>query len=144
MNIVQPPILINGKEYDWAEITVTLAGGAPLIGITAVDYEMKREIKNIYGQGAQPISQGYGNVTYTASINIKMSELVNLRSSAPNQDITQIPRFTVIVSFADTENAIVVNRLLNCKFTNDVVNAKQNDQSLDCKLDLNIAGIAYV
>ncbi|MGR3791563.1 DUF2586 family protein [Flavobacterium sp. TN-1] len=47
--------LINGREYGWADLAVTIAG-VPVMGITAIKYEEEQEKDNIYGAGRHQLS----------------------------------------------------------------------------------------
>ena len=53
--------LINGKSYEWADIVVNVLG-LPIVGITAIDYEEKQGMENIYGAGRFTVSSGYWKV----------------------------------------------------------------------------------
>ncbi len=45
--------LINGILCSWADIKVAIAG-VLLTGITAIDYEDKQVVENVYGAGGEP------------------------------------------------------------------------------------------
>lgn len=149
MNLFPVPSLINGHSYEWADIQLSIAGNTPIYGITSIDYSMKREGKNVYGAGDQPVSRGYGSVVYEGSITIKMEEMVAIRSIAPaafpggGSDITRIPEFTIVVAFLDSQNAVVVNTLNSVKFLADDFKAKQGETSLDFTIPLLIGSITY-
>ena len=143
MQLVPIPSLINGHSYEWSDIQLSIAGAAPIFGITSIEYASKRASKNVYGAGSQPVSRGYGAVEYTGAITIKMEEITPLRAIAPFGDITQIPNFTIVVSFLDAENVIVVNTLNNVHFLTDDFQSKQGDTSVDFKVDLLVGSINY-
>ena len=65
--------LINGRAYDWSMIEINFgfaSSSEAIYGIKAVKWERKRKVESNYGIGSQPISRGYGNWTYTASIEL--------------------------------------------------------------------------
>ena len=53
--------LINGHEYGWADIAVSIAG--PIVtGITGIEYDDDQEVVNVYGAGRYPVSRGKGRI----------------------------------------------------------------------------------
>jgi hypothetical protein len=132
---------INGTSYSWSDIQLSIAGGIPVVGITAINYADKREVTPVYGAGSEIISYGYGNHTFEASITMKFEEVKSIVAVAPNGDLTQIPDFTITIAFLDTNLQIVTHKLMYVRFLNNVTDVKQNDTSIDVKLDLIIASI---
>ena len=143
MQLIPIPSLINGHSYEWSDIQLSIAGAAPIYGITDINYSSKRLGKNVYGAGSQPVSRGYGAVEYAGSITIKMEEMTPLRAIAPFGDVSQIPEFTIIVAFLDSQNNIVVNTLNSVKFLTDDFKTKQGDTSIDFTIELLIGSITY-
>ena len=141
MQLVPISPRINGHSYEWADIQLSIAGSVPVIGITEISFSYARDIKNIYGAGSEPVSVGYGAKTYDASITLLMEEVENLISIAPNSDLTQIPTFTITVSWLDSENAIVTRKLKNVKFMNYDLKTKQGDTSTPITMKLIYAGL---
>jgi hypothetical protein len=135
--------LINGHSYEWADIVLSIAGGIPVQGITSITYGFTRNIQNVYGAGSEPVSRGYGSKEYSASITLKLEEVQPLVLVAPFGDLSQIPTFVISIQWLDTENLIIGNKLLNCKFMNYSIDTKAGDTSTDVKLDIVFAGIAY-
>lgn len=99
---------INGYEYDWNNIEVTLLG-IPVVGITKIDYDFAQDMKPNYGWGPQPISYSYGRVTYTASIELYLSTWNEIIAAAPFNDPCQIPPFTMSVSYGNFHQSTVVS-----------------------------------
>ena len=143
MQLVPIPALINGYSYGWSDIQLSVAGGTPIYGITAIEYSTKRKIENVYGAGSAPVSRGYGNVEYVGSITIKLEELIPLRAVAPFGDITQIPEFTITIAYLDQNLNIIINTLNNVQFMADDLKTKQNDTSMDFTIPLCIGSITY-
>lgn len=141
MQAIPVPIRINGHSREWADIQLSIAGGLPMVGITEINYSYTRNIQNIYGAGSEPVSVGYGAKAYDGSITLKMEEVDNLLAIAPNKDLTQIPSFSISVSWLDTENNIKVDVLKNVKFGNYEVKTKAGDTSTDVNIKLIFAGI---
>lgn len=135
--------LINGINYSWGNIKLILFG-IPVIGITKIDYARTQKKENNYGFGYEPISRGYGNIEYTASIEIYQDELKRIIASAPNADILSIAPFDIQVVWQSATGVINTDILRMCEFTNDAVTASQGDTKMLVTLDLVIAGVDHL
>lgn len=144
MQLTPVPILINGVSYHWADIQLSIAGSVPIAGITEINYGFTRKVENVYGAGSEPVTRGYGNKEYTASITMKLEEVQNLVNVASGGDITLIPTFNITVAWLDDELVTITNILRNCKFTNFDIKTKQNDTSTDITLNLVYAGLQQI
>src|ERR1700743_92 len=96
--------LINGVNYSWANISLILFGN-PVIGITNITYRKKQKKDNNYGFGTEPVSRGYGNSEYEASITLYQDEWRKIVTTPPNNDPTLIPMFNISVVFGGTSVA---------------------------------------
>jgi hypothetical protein len=134
--------LINGVNYSWGNVKLILFG-LPVVGITKISYGKEQVKDNNYGFGYEPISRGYGNITYTAEIEIYQDELKRLIASAPNRDILSIAPFDIQVIFAGSNAQINTDVLQMCEFTKDSVEAAQGDSKLLVTIPIVIAGIDH-
>jgi len=134
--------LINGINYSWGNIRLILFG-VPIVGITKISYKIKQKKENNYGMGYEPISRGYGNKEYEASIEIYTDELKNIIAAAPNREIMEIPPFDIIVQFEDPATGILLTQdiLRMCEFTENGLDSAQNDTKLLVTLPLVVASI---
>ena len=134
--------LINGINYSWGNIKLILFG-VPVIGITKIEYKRSQKKENNYGIGFEPISRGYGNVTYEASIEIYQDEWKRIIASSPNNDPLSIAPFDIQVVYAGSNAQIKVDTLQMCEFLEDGLVANQDDTKLLVTLPLVIAGIVH-
>jgi hypothetical protein len=133
--------LINGINYSWANVKVILFG-VPVVGITKIEYKTKQKKENQYGAGYEPISRGYGNKEYEGSIEIYSDELKRIIASAPNNDLMQIPPFTISVLFESGAGLLITEDVLSlCEFTEEGLSASQGDTKLLVSLPLVIGQI---
>lgn len=122
--------------------SVTDAGGESgvLIDCTAINYETQRKSEDIYGLGGQPRSRGFGNVTYTANIELPYATQVNLRNMSENGTLLGLGNFDLIVSFcndlAQDMNPETVT-LKDCFFSEGGMDAKQDDTSITRSFNLH-------
>ena len=134
--------LINGINYSWANVKVILFG-VPVVGITKIEYKIKQKKENQYGAGYEPISRGYGNKEYEGSIEIYSDELKRIISSAPNNDLMQIPPFKISVLFESGAGLLITEDVLSmCEFTEEGLSASQGDTKLLVSLPLVIGQIS--
>ena len=129
MSIIIPP-LINGKSYEWADITCNILG-LPTIGITSIEYDVKQNMENIYAAGNSPVSRGYGKFEPTAKITLLMEEVENITAVAPNGVIQYIPEFDIIVSYLDAALVTRTHKLRKCRFMNNPRSSKTGDTSIN-------------
>ena len=71
--------LIKGKRVDWSsvELSLKLNDGAPVSpgrGITGLDWNISRSGAYVYGQGAKPVGQTRGQMSYSASVTLLKEE----------------------------------------------------------------------
>lgn len=132
--------LINGINYSWANITLTLFG-VPVVGITKIEYKRKQKKENNYGAGSQPVSRGYGNYEYEGSIEIYTDELKRIIAAAPKRDLLAIPPFDIQVTFSGTGVLAEKDVLRSCEFTEEGLSASQGDTKLMVSLPLIIGSI---
>lgn len=133
--------LINGTNYSWPAIKLVLFG-VPVVGITKIDYKTKQKKENNYGQGAQPISRGYGNVECEGSIEIYTEEWKRIIAASPGRDPLAIPPFDIQVLYGS--NAVAPDQkdvLRFVEFMENPLSASQGDTKLVVTIPLIIAAI---
>jgi hypothetical protein len=135
--------LINGKAYEYADITCIILG-VPIVGITAIEYGEEANTENIYATGRYPVSRGYGQVTPSAKVTILMNEVMNIVSAAPNGRVHDIPEFDIIVTYTDANLIPVTHKIRNCRFKNNMISSASGDTSIAIPLDLIVSHIEFV
>lgn len=138
------PPLINGKSYEFADITLSIMG-TTIAGVTAISFsESMDEMQGVTGAGRDFVSYTNGKLKKEGSITLKYEEVANIEDVAPNGKLYDIPLFPITVTFTD---ATLVTRsyLITAKFKGlklDVDDGKQT--GVDVKLDLFVASIKKV
>lgn len=135
MSIINGVPMINGVAHSWGDIVLTIAG-VPITGISAIDYGDEQEIKNNYGAGRHPVSRGYGRITPSAKITLKMDEVVAIQRQALNGRLQNIAPFDIGVSYLPESGNIVHDTIRNCSFSKNQRNWKEGDTDQDVELDL--------
>lgn len=97
--------VINNVAYSWSMITLASTalgideGSTTLEGVSGIKWNKTRKIESNYRLGGKPVSRGFGNLTYTASITMDYATQQALRSTYGS--LMDIGEFDLIVSFAN-------------------------------------------
>lgn len=135
-----PTPLINGINYSWANVSLTLFG-VPVTGITKIDYKRKQTKENNYGAGSQPVSRGYGNYEYEGSIELYLDEWKRIVAASPNRDPLLIAPFDIQVVFGGTGVAVDKDVLRSVEFMEDPLTTSQGDTKIVVAIPLIIGAI---
>lgn len=127
--------LINGEEYAWGDIKVCI-NGVPVTGITAISYGDKQDKQNNYGAGRHPVSRSRGRITPEAKITLYMSEVVAICRNSPTGRLQDIAPFDIEVAYMPPNGVIVVDRICDCEFTENVRDWKEGDMNQQVELPL--------
>ena len=139
--------IVNNVAYSWAMIELTapaLTGSSTansliLQGVTGIKWNRKWNVKTNYGLGGKPVNRGFGNWEYTASITLDYNAQVQLRNLRGS--LTALGEFDLIISFAnefETEDWTTETvTLKGCLFTEDGMEAAQDDTNITKEFDLN-------
>ena len=132
--------LINGIGYSWANISFVLFG-VPITQITKISYSRKQKKENNYGAGTDPVSRGYGNKEYEASIEMYTDQWLQIIALANGNDPLNIPPFDIPVIFAIDGQSPIRDILRSCEFTEDPFTGSQGDTKLMVTIPLIVASI---
>lgn len=139
--------IVNNVAYSWAMIELTapaLTGSGSanptiLQGVSGIKWNIKRNVKTNYGLGGEPVNRGFGNREYTASITMDYNTQVQLR--ALRGSLMALGEFDLVVSWANelgtddwTTETVT---LKGCLFTEDGMEANQDDTNITKEFDLN-------
>lgn len=135
--------LINGIEYSWADVVLTIAG-IPVTGITGIEYDDDQEVVNNYGAGRHPVSRSKGRITPSAKITLYASEVAALQKKTVNGRLQDLGAFDVIVSYIPEESGMVMtDKIRNCQFKSNKRNVSEGDTSIKVDLDLVVGHIEW-
>lgn len=133
-------IFVNGKNYDWGNIAITMFGGL-ITMITKIDYSRKRDTVNNYGIGQEPVSFGNKNFVYSGSFSMYLDQLNQIKKAAPFGDMLRIPPFTVKMILSGDGVTYFTVKINNCRFTENNFNSSQNDSSMVISVPFVYAGL---
>ncbi len=137
--------MINGNEYSWEDVKVIIPGNPiPVQGIVEINYNTKKEHKNIYGKGDEPVAMGRGKKEFSGDITLLQSELEGLQSTLPpGKDITNLPAGIITMAYAPEGGKATVDQLLFVRFTEIPKGMKTGDANMEIKIPIAIGKILY-
>lgn len=134
--------LINGVNYAWSNVSLILFGAVP-VGIVKISYKRKQKKENNYGLNNKPISRGYGNYEFEASIELYQDEWQQIIANSPNNDPFSIPPFDIPIVFEGQNLEPVQHTLRSCEFMEDGFEGSQGDTRLMVTVPLIVGDIEY-
>lgn len=134
--------LINGKAYDYTQISIAILGGV-IYGVTDISYTEEQEKTNNFGTGNRPVSRGQGAIDASGSMTISMNDVEALREVSPNRSLLQLPAFDIVVVFGNSQ-AVRKHVLKNVEFTNDGVETSQGDTDIARTFDLVLSHVEFL
>lgn len=131
---------INGKAYDWSDVTVKFPGLN--LQVKEISYDDERETEEVYGTGAMPRGYGTGNYKASGKISMLRDDYEELLAYCKAQKIAfygiEIP--SIVVSYANEGERTVIDELKQVKPVKRNHKAAQGDKSLSVDIDLMILG----
>lgn len=144
---------INNVAYSWSMIELVSnalgagEGSTVLNGVSAIKWNVEHKIETNYGLGGKPVTRGFGNTTYAASITMDYNTQQLLRGTYGS--LIEIGEFDLIISFANEMgvddsawNTHTVT-LKGCIFNEDGMEVSQDDTNITKEFDLNPFAIEY-
>lgn len=129
----------NSKQYAWSSVKLFMFGRF-ITGLRGIEYGVKKEKEPVYGAGDEPLSLQPGNKSYEGSLTLLQSELEAISAAAKKlgfADVTDLPGFTITVSYGNAGQAISTDTLKGVEFTEEKKGMKQGDKFME--IDLPIA-----
>lgn len=137
--------VINNVAYSWSLITLSSTalaideGSTVLEGVSGIKWSKKRKIESNYGLGGKPVSRGFGNIVYTASMSMDYGTQQLLRSTYGS--LQDIGEFDLVISFANPlgsdDWATSTITLKGCIFDEDGFESQQDDVNIVKEFDLH-------
>lgn len=135
--------LVNGEGYTHASLTISLLGNPFVAGFKAISYDTQRDKQNSHGANGEPVERTRGRKNYTGSISLTQKEVMRIREAAGGKSLTEIPMFSIAISFANGVDPIKTDVLEAVEFTNNPTGSQDGDTEMVVQLSLVIGGIQY-
>lgn len=131
---------INGKAYDWSDVSVKFPGLN--IQVKEISYDDERETEEVYGTGAMPRGYGTGNYKASGKVSMLRDDYDELLAYCRAKNIAfygiEIPN--IVVSYANEGERTMIDELKRVKFVKRSNKVTQGDKSLSVDIDLMILG----
>lgn len=126
--------IINGREYEWADVTV-IGAGRDIIGVLGVEYSEKQEKELLYGKGNKATGIQKGNKSCEGSLKVRQSELEELEDLSASHSILDL-QINLAVSYGDpgTGTPMRTDKLYNVQFTEQKKGINQGDKKQEIDL----------
>ena len=118
---------INGNLYDWESIEIELPSGIT-VGMTEINYSDERGVEARYGKGSVPRGYGLKNYAASGSGTLDKDEYERLRSALGGSLYTKTP-WVIVVSYANYDQAAIVDIIKGVMITKQDTSVKQNDDN---------------
>jgi len=125
--------LINGREYEWADLTLILAG-RDVTGFRGIEYSGKQDKEHLYGKGNRPMSVQKGNISYEGTLTVTQSELETLRLLGRGSILSL--NLNAVVCYGNPANGdvMITDKLFGIQFTEEVKSIQQGDKFMEVQL----------
>lgn len=129
---------INGKAYDWSDVTVDLPGLE--IQVQEVTYSDELEKELVYGRGNRPRGYGTGNYKSDAKITLLQEDFNDLKAycKKKRKKLYKLVIPKILVSYADDDSPTVTDELNTVTITKTSNKVAQGDKSIKVELDLMV------
>ena len=130
--------IINGKSYDWSDVSVKLPGLD--LEVQEISYDDELEKEAVYGKGNRPRGYGTGNYKSEGKLSLLKDDFDDLVAYCKRRDVSLyklvIPK--IIVSYANETSKTKTDELDTVTFTKVSQKNAQGDKSLKVDIDFII------
>lgn len=131
-------MIINGKVYDWGDVSVKLPGFEPEVQEISYNDELEKEVA--YGKGQKPRGYGEGNYKAEGKLTMLKDDFDDLVNYCKAQGVTLyklvVPK--IVVSYANAMQKTKTDVLNTVTFTKVSHKDAQGDKSLKVDIDFII------
>lgn len=119
--------MVNTREYEWADVTVVLAGRL-VTGLRGVKYSAKQEKELLHAKGNNPHSIQRGNKTYDGEVTLLQSEYEALKQASGGDILDASIDIVAAYGNPSAGDVITTDMLVGVEFTEDNTEWKQGDK----------------
>lgn len=133
--------MINGKAYDWSDVTITLPYGTA-IDIRDISYDDELDVGVLYGKGAKATRYGTGNYKAEGKMTVTKEEFEKMLAYAKKQGkaLYGLDPFPITVGFANDGEPVTTDELKQCKLNKTGNKSSQGSKEHTVDLSFIIIG----
>ncbi|MDR0814762.1 MAG: hypothetical protein LBN37_03305 [Bacteroidales bacterium] len=135
-------VSINGREYEFADITVMM-GGRDIQGLRGINYKTSQEKEALYGKGNRAMSIQKGNIANEGELIVTQSELETMRASGGGSILGLSLNAVVAYGNPAQGDMMITDRLFGIQFTEESKEFKQGDKFAEITLPFVCLDIQY-
>lgn len=125
--------LIQGREYEWADLTL-IAGGKDLTGIRGVSWKKKIEREHLHAKGRNANSVQSGNITVDGEVTVLQSTFIGLQKSGGGSILGLNIDMMLAYGNPSAGDPMETKRIVGVRFTEEMEEWKQGDKFTEIKL----------
>ncbi|AZI53902.1 hypothetical protein EIB75_10640 [Epilithonimonas vandammei] len=125
--------LINGREYEWADLTL-IAGGRDMVEFRGFTWKRKIEREGVYAKGREANSIQSGNIAVEGEI-VALKSGYDKLANAGGGTILSL-NIDLMLSYGNPSegNAMTTKRISGVRFTEEGEEWKQGDKFAEIKM----------
>lgn len=127
--------MINGKAYDWEDISVVLPTG-DVVHFSSIEYSDSQEHRAVYGKGTKPRAYSRGNYEAEWSVTMRREEFNKLTALAAAGGIAvrELGPFPITVSYANVDQGTTTDVLPVCLIDEISSGGEQEAEQIDVEI----------
>lgn len=133
---------INGREYEWGDITLIL-GGRDIVRFRSIKYSEEIEREHLYGKGRDPISIQSGNKGFKGEIKLLQSEYETLIKAGKGSVLSLCLDALACYGNPSTGDNMITDRIESLRFTEGTKEFNQGDKFAEITLPFLALNIKY-
>jgi hypothetical protein len=134
--------VINGRQYEFADLTLFLAG-RDVTGFRGIKYTSKQEKEVLYGKGNRGLSIQKGNIAHEGELTVTQSELETLKALGGGSVLGLNLNAVVVYGNPAKGDMMITDKLYGIQFTEEGKEFKQGDKWADIALPFLCLNIEY-
>ena len=125
--------LINGREYEWADLTV-IAGGSDMIEMRGISWKRKIEREGVFAKARKANAIQSGNISVDGELTLLKSGADKLMKAGGGTVLSL--NIDLMLSYGNPSegNAMTTKRITGVRFTEEGEDWKQGDKFTEVKL----------
>lgn len=125
--------IINGREYEFADLTLILAG-RDVTGFRGIKYSTKQEKEPVYGKGNNALSIQKGNKSHDGEITLTQSEYETLVLLGGGSVLNLNLNAVLAYGNPSAGDTLIYDAIYGIQFTEESKEFKQGDKFAEIKL----------
>lgn len=124
---------INGREYEWGDLTLIL-GGRDMVRFRSIKYTRKVEREAVFAKGSKAVAIQSGNESVEGEIGMLQSEYLKLVQAGKGSVLSLMLDGLMNYGNPTKGDSMITDRIESLRFTDETVEFNQGDKFAEIKL----------